>query len=176
MLRELLCILEKQNFRQFLAMSEWRFANPQGGIDLDDGVFRLLDVRFADDVLIFANTREEVQDILDSLMRHLAAGAEQFKDRGVNNRSTTTFLTFNFRMATRLKDLVIPAWLHAVRLPWSGLRCGTSFTTGGEGYRWMLYTMQGLFYQTSAAVFRSSYFFNSLLRCRTPTIIYTENI
>ena len=57
------------------------------------------------------------------------------------------------------------AWLHAARLPGSGLRCGTSWNIIFD------VTMQGLFDQTSAAVFRSRYFFNSLLRCRTPTII-----
>ena len=36
-----------------LAMSERRFANPEGGMDLEDGMFRLLDLRFVDDVLIF---------------------------------------------------------------------------------------------------------------------------
>ena len=41
-----------------LAMSEWRAANPQGGIDLG--------------VLIFANTKEEAQNLFDSLVRHLA--------------------------------------------------------------------------------------------------------
>ena len=56
-----------------LAMSEWRAANPQGGIDLGDDMLRLLDLRFADDVLIFANTKEEVQNLMDSLVRHLAA-------------------------------------------------------------------------------------------------------
>ena len=36
-------------------MSEWRAANPQGGIDLGDDMLRLLDLRFADDVLMFAH-------------------------------------------------------------------------------------------------------------------------
>ena len=56
-----------------LAMSEWRAANPLGGIDVGDDMVRLLDLRFADDVLIFANTKEEAQNLLDSLVRHLAA-------------------------------------------------------------------------------------------------------
>ena len=65
------------------------------------------------------------------------------------------------------------AWLHAERFPWSGLRCGTPFATGSQGFPEtpLDVTMQGLFYQTSTAVFRSSCFFNSLLRCRAPTII-----
>ena len=56
-----------------LAMSEWRAANPQGGIDLGDDMLRLLDLRFADDILIFANTKEEVQNLMGSVVRHLAA-------------------------------------------------------------------------------------------------------
>ena len=55
-----------------LAMSEWRLANPHGGIDLGDATPRLFDLRFADDILIFANTKEEVQNLLDSLVRYLA--------------------------------------------------------------------------------------------------------
>jgi len=38
-------------------MSEWRLANPHGGVDLGDAMPRLLDLRFADDILIFANTK-----------------------------------------------------------------------------------------------------------------------
>ena len=41
-----------------LAMSEWRAANPQGGIDFANVLVGLLDLRFADDVLIFANTKK----------------------------------------------------------------------------------------------------------------------
>ena len=41
--------------------------------DLGDDMFRLLDLRFADDVLICAITKEEVQHLVDSLVRHLAA-------------------------------------------------------------------------------------------------------
>ena len=69
------CVLSPRLFCAALelAMSEWRAANPQGGIDLGDDMLRLLDLRFADDVLIFANTKEEVQNLMDSLVRHLAA-------------------------------------------------------------------------------------------------------
>ena len=69
------CVLSPRLFCAALelAMSEWRAANPQGGIDLGDDMVRLVDLRFADDVLIFANTKEEAQNLLDSLVRHLAA-------------------------------------------------------------------------------------------------------
>ena len=68
-------------------MSEWRAANPQGGIDLGDDMVRLLDLRFADDVLIFVNSKEEAQNLLDSLVRHLAAA------RLMLNTSKTVALT-----------------------------------------------------------------------------------
>ena len=55
-----------------LAISDCKVANPQGGINLGDNMLRLLDLRFADDVLIFANPREVAQNVLDSLMRHFA--------------------------------------------------------------------------------------------------------
>ena len=51
-----------------LAMSKWRFANPQGGIGLGDRVRRLLDLRFADDILIFAYRKDKVQNVVDSLV------------------------------------------------------------------------------------------------------------
>ena len=49
------CVLSPRLFCAALelAMSEWRAANPQGGIDLADVLVRLPDLRFADDVLIF---------------------------------------------------------------------------------------------------------------------------
>ena len=56
------CVLSPRLFCAALelAMSEWRLANPHGGVDLGDAMPRLLDLRFADDILIFANTKEEV--------------------------------------------------------------------------------------------------------------------
>ena len=48
-------------------MSDWRFANPESGMDLEDNMVRLFDLRFADDVILFA------KNLLDGLMRHLAA-------------------------------------------------------------------------------------------------------
>ena len=68
-------------------MSEWRLANPHSGIDLGDATSRLLDLRFADDILIFANTKDEVQRLLDSLVRHLATAGL------VLNTSKTVALT-----------------------------------------------------------------------------------
>ena len=69
------CVLSPRLFCAALelTMCEWRAANPQAGMDLGDDMLRLLDVRFADDVRIFGTTKEEVQNLLDSLVRHLAA-------------------------------------------------------------------------------------------------------
>ena len=69
------CVLSPRLFCAALelAMSEWRAANPQAGIDLGDDMVRLLDLRFADDVLISVNRKEAAQNLLDSLVRHLAA-------------------------------------------------------------------------------------------------------
>ena len=50
-------------------------------------MLRLLDLRFADDVLTFANTREEVKNLLDSVVRHLAVAGL------VLNTSKTVALT-----------------------------------------------------------------------------------
>ena len=83
------CVLSPRLFCAALelAMSEWRLANPHGGVDLGDAMPRLLDLRFADDILIFANTKEEVQNLLDSLVRHLATAGL------VLNTSKTVALT-----------------------------------------------------------------------------------
>ena len=83
------CVLSPRLFCAALelAMSEWRLANPHGGVDLGDAMPRLLDLRFADDILIFANTKEEVQNLLDSEVRHLATAGL------VLNTSKTVALT-----------------------------------------------------------------------------------
>ena len=103
-----------------LAMSDCKLTNPQGGINLGDNMFRLLDLRFADDVLIFATPKEVAQNLLDSLMRCRSRriDAEHSKECGVNNGSATTFLhsswgwphaqgTWSYRIAQM-------AWLHAL--------------------------------------------------------------
>lgn len=39
------------------AMSEWRFANLEGGVDSGDDMFRLLDWRFVNDILTSSSFR-----------------------------------------------------------------------------------------------------------------------
>ena len=67
------CVLSPRLFCAALelAMSEWKLQIRKVGSILETIWFVYL--RFADDVLIFANTKEEAQNLLDSLVRHLAA-------------------------------------------------------------------------------------------------------
>ena len=123
-------------------MSAWRAANPQTGIDLGDDMVRLLDLRFADDVLIFANTMEEAQNLLDSLVRHVAGAGLML------NTSKTVALTTEGQ-------------------PPSFVQVGDSHMIKVLGYT----ESHKMFYQTPTALFRSNCFFNSLLRCRAPTFI-----
>ena len=52
-------------------MRKWRFdvENPHYGIDLQDDLPKLLDKRFADDILLFAGTAHEAFFLLESLMQ-----------------------------------------------------------------------------------------------------------
>ena len=56
------CVLSPRLFCAVLefAMRKWRHAVGQAGIDLMDGGPNLLDLRFADDILIFARSRQEL--------------------------------------------------------------------------------------------------------------------
>ena len=160
-----------------LAMSEWRLANPHGRVDLGDVMPRLLDLRFAGDIFIFLKTKEEAQKLLDNLVQHLATAGL------VLNSSKTMALTTEAQPPSFIQvgdSHVIKVLGYSeshkcacCALPWSGLRCRMPFATGSQGFPEtpLDVTMQRLFYQTSTALFRSSCFFNSLLRCRAPTII-----
>ena len=67
------CVLSPRLFSAVLefAMRKWRHAVGQAGIDLMDGGLNLLDLGFADDILIFARSRHELGQLIDSLMIHL---------------------------------------------------------------------------------------------------------
>ena len=67
------CVLSPRLFCAVLefAMRKWRHAVGQAGIDLMDGGPNLFDLRFADDILIFARSRHELGQLIDSLMIHL---------------------------------------------------------------------------------------------------------
>ena len=53
----------------------WAWRNDVGhlGIDFRDGLAKLLDLRFADDNLLFAMTRDEAARILDATVQTVAA-------------------------------------------------------------------------------------------------------
>ena len=63
-------------------MPEWRVANLPGGKNPGDDMFRLLDLRFADDVRIFANTKEDAQIAFKSLVPQLAAAGLMLNTSG----------------------------------------------------------------------------------------------
>ena len=52
------------------AMRKWRHAVGQAGIDLMDGGPNLLDLRFADDILIFARSRHELGQLIFFFSAH----------------------------------------------------------------------------------------------------------
>ena len=67
------CVLSPRLFFAVLeiAMRKWRHAVGQAGIDLMDGGPKLLDLRFADDIVICARSRHELGQLVDSLTIHL---------------------------------------------------------------------------------------------------------
>ena len=69
------CVLSPKIFSAVLhwAMSEWRtWAEGYSfGFDLGDGLPSLLDLRFADDILIFARSSHEIMILLDKLVQFL---------------------------------------------------------------------------------------------------------
>ena len=67
------CVLSPRLFCAVLefAMRKWRHAVGQAGIDLMDGGPNLLDLRFADDIIICARSRHELGQLVDSLTIHL---------------------------------------------------------------------------------------------------------
>ena len=70
------CVLSPKLFSsvQQWAMRKWRrdVEHAQCGIDLQDGLPKLLDLRFADDILLFARTAQEALFLLETLMHEFA--------------------------------------------------------------------------------------------------------
>ena len=54
-----------------LAMEDWRCDVSNNGLDLGDGGPPLLDLRFADDILLFAGPAEQLGYMLDKLVTSL---------------------------------------------------------------------------------------------------------
>ena len=69
------CVLSPKMFSAVLhwAMSKWRTwaEGCSFGFDLGDGLPPLLDLRFADDILIFARSSQEIMTLLDKLVQFL---------------------------------------------------------------------------------------------------------
>ena len=91
-------------------MSEWRVANPQSWIDPGDDMFRLLDLCFADDVRSFANTKEDAQNVLESLVLRLAAA------RSMLNTSGSHMMKY-LAIPNRTNCLAASCALRLVRIP-----------------------------------------------------------
>ena len=53
-------------------MSKWRMRVNDAGFDLHDNMRRLLDLRFADDVCLFARSGDEAAQVLEILVEELA--------------------------------------------------------------------------------------------------------
>ena len=54
---------------QFANISEWRQSVASFGLDFGDGLPELLDLRFADDLLLFARSAQDAAKLLDDLVR-----------------------------------------------------------------------------------------------------------
>ena len=69
------CVLSARLFTAVLqwAMSRWREKVRGHGINLEDGGDNLIDLRFADDLLLFAKTAAEASWLLDTLVVELGA-------------------------------------------------------------------------------------------------------
>ena len=88
------CVLSPRLFSATLewALRSWENASQGAGIDLGDGLPNLMELRFADDILLFANSGPEAAQLLDKLITAvgragLILNAE--KNGSVNQPSTT---------------------------------------------------------------------------------------
>ena len=68
------CVLSPRLFCAALqfAMRKWKLQAGDLGFDLSDGMPYLIDLRFADDILFFAQSALEVGRLLDSLVAELS--------------------------------------------------------------------------------------------------------
>ena len=65
------CVLSPRLFSAVLqwALQQWRTEIGHAGFDLGDNFGNLVDLRFADDILLFANSGPEVAEILDKFVK-----------------------------------------------------------------------------------------------------------
>ena len=68
------CVLSPRLFSSVLemALSSWRAKMEAEGLSLEDGLKPLLDLRFADDILLFCTTLDKTCLLLDELVASLA--------------------------------------------------------------------------------------------------------
>ena len=72
-------------------MGRWRSQVEHLGLDLGDGMSHLLDVRFADDILLFGESAQAVGSMLDALVACLEQVGLKLNDKSFNDTSATTF-------------------------------------------------------------------------------------
>ena len=141
-------------------------------------MFRLLDLCFADDVRSFANTKEDAQNVLESLVLRLAAAGSMLNTSG-------SHMMKYLAIPNRTNCLAASCALRLVRIPMWNASLPKKINSQGFPETPLDVTMQRVFDQTSVALFRSNCFFNSLLRCRAPAFIqkiftkiwcYVENL
>ena len=121
----------------------------------------------------------QAQNLLDSLVRHLAAAGLML------NTWRTVALTTAAQPPSFIQDgdsHMIKVLGHTKSHKWLGcMLCAcrgqdsdveNHLQQAAKAFQKPLdVTMQGVFYQTSTALFRSNCFFNSFLRCRAPAFI-----
>ena len=71
-----------------LAMEDWRRDVSNNGLSLGDGGPPLLDLRFADDIVLFAGSAEQLSYMLDKLVTSLGKGS--FKLNAAKTKALTT--------------------------------------------------------------------------------------
>ena len=92
------CVLSPRLFCCALqwAMARWRIQAGPAGFDLHDGLPTLVDLRYADDILLFAPTRAALSTLIDSLVTELAEVGL------ILNASKTKVLTTEAQAAERI--------------------------------------------------------------------------
>ena len=90
------CVLSPRLFCSVLqlAMGRWRSRVEHFGLNLGDGMSHLLDLRFADDILLFKESAQVFGSMLDALVTCLGQVGlkpNASKKKLLNNASATTF-------------------------------------------------------------------------------------
>ena len=125
------CVLSPRLFACVLqwALRSWRARVEHCGLDFEDGMAPLLDLRFADDLLLFAVSKEELIFMLEQLI-----GALQEVGL-VLNASKTFVLTTEAQPPTslRLWPQMVGMFSDNKKCTRTDLGCGTSFAKRCSG-------------------------------------------